>query len=138
MTLSGKAAIAGIGATEFSKKSGRSELQLSVEAVRAALADAGEPEFWNAIILADVLLGRALTSGEVAKPECQKAVIEAYLRPWKRGGSPLKFASVLEQIDFVAEVLTGDRPAASKETRAALVTALRFIAGRLRAATSAH
>ena len=33
--LSGKAAIVGIGATEFSKESGRSELQLSVEAVRA-------------------------------------------------------------------------------------------------------
>ena len=41
MSLSGKAAIAGIGATEFSKESGRSELQLSVEAVRAALADCG-------------------------------------------------------------------------------------------------
>ncbi|MER6974855.1 lipid-transfer protein [Nocardioides sp. NPDC000445] len=41
MSLSGKAAIVGIGATEFSKKSGRSELQLSVEATRAALADAG-------------------------------------------------------------------------------------------------
>ena len=41
MTLSGKAAIAGIGATEFSKESGRSELQLSVEATLAALADAG-------------------------------------------------------------------------------------------------
>jgi acetyl-CoA acetyltransferase len=41
MTLSGKAAIVGIGATEFSKESGRSELQLSVEAVRAALADCG-------------------------------------------------------------------------------------------------
>ena len=40
-TLSGKAAIVGIGATEFSKESGRSELQLSVEAVRAALADCG-------------------------------------------------------------------------------------------------
>src|SRR3982751_5581897 len=41
MTLYRKAAIAGIGATEFSKESGRSELQLSVEAVRAALADCG-------------------------------------------------------------------------------------------------
>src|ERR1044072_5308548 len=41
MSLSGKAAVAGIGATEFSKASGRSELQLSVEAVRAALADCG-------------------------------------------------------------------------------------------------
>ncbi len=39
--LSGKAAIAGIGATEFSKDSGRSELTLAVEAVLAALADAG-------------------------------------------------------------------------------------------------
>ncbi|HET7194217.1 MAG TPA: lipid-transfer protein, partial [Nocardioides sp.] len=39
--LSGKAAVVGIGATEFSKESGRSELQLSVEAVRAALADCG-------------------------------------------------------------------------------------------------
>ena len=43
--LSGKAAIAGIGATEFSKNSGRSELRLAVEATLAALADAGiDPE----------------------------------------------------------------------------------------------
>lgn len=35
------AAIVGIGATEFSKDSGRSELQLAAEAVRDALADAG-------------------------------------------------------------------------------------------------
>lgn len=41
MSLRGKAAIAGIGATEFSKDSGRSELQLSAEATLAALADAG-------------------------------------------------------------------------------------------------
>ncbi|MDI3422196.1 lipid-transfer protein [Streptomyces luteolus] len=39
--LSGVAAVAGIGATEFSKFSGRSELQLACEAVLAALADAG-------------------------------------------------------------------------------------------------
>ncbi len=39
--LRGAAAIAGIGATEFSKESGRSELQLSCEATLAALADAG-------------------------------------------------------------------------------------------------
>ncbi|MEV0260400.1 lipid-transfer protein [Streptomyces sp. NPDC050617] len=40
-TLGGKAAVVGIGATEFSKDSGRSELTLAAEAVRAALADAG-------------------------------------------------------------------------------------------------
>ena len=39
--LSGRAAIVGVGATEFSKDSGRSELRLAAEAVRAALTDAG-------------------------------------------------------------------------------------------------
>jgi acetyl-CoA acetyltransferase len=34
-------AIAGVGATEFSKNSGRSELQLALECSRAAIADAG-------------------------------------------------------------------------------------------------
>jgi acetyl-CoA acetyltransferase len=38
---SGTTAIAGIGATEFSKDSGRSELRLAVEAITSALADAG-------------------------------------------------------------------------------------------------
>ncbi|WP_327316263.1 lipid-transfer protein [Streptomyces sp. NBC_01235] len=40
-SLGGRAAIVGIGATEFSKDSGRSELRLAVESVQAALADAG-------------------------------------------------------------------------------------------------
>ena len=39
--LKDRAAIAGIGATEFSKDSGRSEMRLACEAVAAALADAG-------------------------------------------------------------------------------------------------
>ncbi|WP_326689351.1 lipid-transfer protein [Streptomyces sp. NBC_01795] len=39
--LGSRAAIVGIGATEFSKDSGRSELKLAVEAVQAALEDAG-------------------------------------------------------------------------------------------------
>jgi len=39
--LSRKAAIVGIGATEFSKDSGRSELRLAVESVKTALDDAG-------------------------------------------------------------------------------------------------
>jgi acetyl-CoA acetyltransferase len=39
--LARKAAISGIGATEFSKESRRSELRLAVEAVGTALADAG-------------------------------------------------------------------------------------------------
>jgi acetyl-CoA acetyltransferase len=39
--LSRQAAIVGIGATEFSKDSGRTEMQLACEAVKAALDDAG-------------------------------------------------------------------------------------------------
>ncbi len=39
--LRDQAAVAGIGATEFSKDSGRSELKLAVEAIAAAIADAG-------------------------------------------------------------------------------------------------
>ena len=36
-----RAAGAGIGATEFSKDSGRSEMRLACEAVKAAIEDAG-------------------------------------------------------------------------------------------------
>ena len=39
--LGGKASIVGIGATEFSKESGRSEMSLASEAVAAAITDAG-------------------------------------------------------------------------------------------------
>jgi acetyl-CoA acetyltransferase len=40
-TFARKAAISGIGQTEFSKQSGRTELQLACESVKAALDDAG-------------------------------------------------------------------------------------------------
>ena len=41
MNIAGRAAIVGLGATEFSKNSGRTELRLAMESVLAALADAG-------------------------------------------------------------------------------------------------
>src|SRR3954470_3525641 len=41
ITVRNATAIAGIGQTEFSKQSGRSELQLAAEASRAAILDAG-------------------------------------------------------------------------------------------------
>jgi acetyl-CoA acetyltransferase len=65
--LSGRAAIAGIGATEFSKDSGRSELRLAAEAARAALADAGlEPSDVDGLVTftmdgnAEIALAREL------------------------------------------------------------------------------
>ena len=41
MTFVRKAAVVGIGQTEFSKDSGRTELRMATEAAHAALADAG-------------------------------------------------------------------------------------------------
>jgi acetyl-CoA acetyltransferase len=53
--FSGQAAIAGIGATEFSKDSGRSELRLALEAVMGALDDAGvEPSEVDGLVTFNV------------------------------------------------------------------------------------
>ena len=66
------AAIAGIGATEFSKDSGRSELRLAVDAVGAALADAGlSPSDVDGLVTftmdanAEVAVARELGMGEL-------------------------------------------------------------------------
>jgi acetyl-CoA acetyltransferase len=51
MTIRNKAAIAGIGETEFSKDSGRSTLRMALEAILQALDDAGlRPEDVDAIV----------------------------------------------------------------------------------------
>ena len=72
MRLSGKAAIVGIGATEFSKDSGRSELHLAVEATKAALDDAGiDPSEVDGLVTftmdanEEIELGRALSMGDL-------------------------------------------------------------------------
>ena len=70
--IGGVAAIAGIGATEFSKDSGRSELRLAAEAVQAALADAGlAPSEVDGLVTftmdsnAEVAVARELGIGEL-------------------------------------------------------------------------
>jgi 17-hydroxy-3-oxo-4-pregnene-20-carboxyl-CoA lyase len=70
--ISGAAAIAGIGATEFSKDSGRSELRLAAEAALAALADAGlsAPDVDGLVTFtmdstAEIALARELGIGEL-------------------------------------------------------------------------
>jgi acetyl-CoA acetyltransferase len=71
--ISGAAAIAGIGATEFSKDSGRSELRLAVEAARAALDDAGlTPADVDGLVTfsmdsnAEIAVARELGAGELS------------------------------------------------------------------------
>jgi acetyl-CoA acetyltransferase len=70
--ISGAAAIAGIGATEFSKDSGRSELRLAAEATLAALADAGlSPSDVDGLVTftmdntSEIALARELGIGEL-------------------------------------------------------------------------
>ncbi|GIJ71023.1 lipid-transfer protein [Virgisporangium ochraceum] len=70
--IGGRAAVVGIGATEFSKDSGRSELRLAVEAVKAALADAGlEPSDVDGMVTftmdsnAQVAVARELGVGDL-------------------------------------------------------------------------
>ena len=70
--ICGTAAIAGIGATEFSKDSGRSELRLAAEATSAALADAGlRPSDVDGLVTftmdntAEIALARELGLGEL-------------------------------------------------------------------------
>jgi acetyl-CoA acetyltransferase len=70
--LDGAAAIVGIGATEFSKDSGRSELQLAAEATLAALRDAGlEPSDVDGMVTftmdgnPEIELARILGVGEL-------------------------------------------------------------------------
>ena len=68
----GRSAIAGIGATEFSKNSGRSELRLAAEAVRAALDDAGlRPADVDGLVTftmdanAEIAVAREIGAGEL-------------------------------------------------------------------------
>lgn len=70
--ISGRAAIVGVGETEFSKNSGRSELQLAVEAVRTALDDAGlTPAEVDGLVTfsmdstAEIALAREIGAGEL-------------------------------------------------------------------------
>ena len=61
MSFAGRTAIAGIGATEFSKNSGRSTLRLAVECSDAAIRD-GSAVFHTVRAIQDRNQGQALDS----------------------------------------------------------------------------
>jgi tetratricopeptide (TPR) repeat protein len=106
---------------------GRDEALLRAENEARTLDD-DDPNFWNGVTLADVALGRALLQGRLDDGVRQE-VIAAYLRPWRRGASALKFSSVLEQIEFLIAILCGT------DATAPLCDGLRAIVAQLRTAT---
>jgi hypothetical protein len=65
--------------------------------------DQDTPNFWSAVAEADATLLEFLAKGVLGDAE-RKTVEEAYLKRWNRGGSWLKFRSVLEQIRFFIDV----------------------------------
>jgi len=96
MELKNAVAIAGIGATEFSKDSGRSELQLAAECVKAALEDAGlAPSDVDGLVTytvdqnEDVDLIRTLGIGEIGF---------STRVPWGGGGTMSSIAMALAAI----------------------------------------
>ena len=99
---------------------------------KAREADVDNPDFWNGVPVADIALGRALLQGRL-DASTQQEVVAGYLRPWRRGASAVQFGSVLEQLDFLIQILDGE-PAGDNQ-RLPLCVGLRAIAAQLRAAT---
>jgi tetratricopeptide (TPR) repeat protein len=75
----------------------RAALREAEAALRASLA--GAPDFWTAVGLADHRLTEALLDGTL--PAAVDALVQRYLEA-RRLGSQREFASVLDQIEFLA------------------------------------
>lgn len=60
----------------------------------------------------------------------EDGVVDAYLAPWRHGGSRHQLASVLEQLEFLAEML-GEGPEVGSKARSALVASLKRISQRV-------
>ena len=92
-------------------------------------AQAQPDDFWAGVAVGDALLLAAIGDGEISAEE-EKEIVEAYLEPWRRGGSRLKLSSVTEQLEFLA-VMLEDGPEATEQTRRALIASLNRIRGRV-------
>jgi hypothetical protein len=78
-------------------------------------------EFWDGIAIADAAVLRGIAAGAEGV-ERIRAAKEAYLRPWRRNGSSLMLASVIDQLEFLAQMLRDAKgvPAATAQALEAL------------------
>jgi hypothetical protein len=106
-----------------------SERKLLAAALVSAEASAGSGDLWAELALGDAALLRAIADGRIDEPE-EQAVIQAYLRPWRRRGSRLKLDSVTEQLAFLGAMLANGT-AETEARRQALVASLQRIRARL-------
>jgi pimeloyl-ACP methyl ester carboxylesterase len=78
-----------------------------------------ESSFWNRVAAADGALLRHLVSGDL--PTKQDEVHDAYRAVFNTGASAAEIATVLDQLDFLAEMLESAKPAAQRAAQRALV-----------------
>lgn len=66
---------------------------------------AGTDDFWRRTALPDALLLESLLSGALSKEKTQQEIIKGYQRAFLLGPSPRERATVLEQIEFLQQML---------------------------------
>ena len=95
--------------------------------VQAVEKEVQNPDFWNTVVKpdCDLLLGLATQTLDQDK----QRIVDGYLRAKRRGASPREFRSVLEHLEFLADVTSGSK---SKKAKAQL-EALRDIKRQLQA-----
>ncbi len=84
---------------------------------------AAKPDFWNAIIPADIALVRHLASGKLRQPAKRREVVESYLAGRTRAASQREFDSVIDHVRFLIAMrsdgsLTRGRSESAKRARA--------------------
>jgi hypothetical protein len=92
-------ALAAVGGTES-----RDDLDFALREVEraAAEADRESADFWTGVGMAEVAVLRGLVHSE---PPDEPDIMRQYAEAWRRGGSPQKLRSVLEQLEWLGECL---------------------------------
>jgi tetratricopeptide (TPR) repeat protein len=101
--------------------------QLKVITDAAADRDRKFPSFWNAVIEPDCLLLKHLAKRSLDEAATD-VVTDAYLNARKRDASPREFRSVLDQLEFYANVLAS---APNEKINREMVNALGTVGARL-------
>jgi len=94
-----------------------------------AIADAKDkvdPDFWNSLAISDARLVCALVHDNLGKDI--ETIYDGYKRAKERGASPLQFSSVLENLDFVIQLIS---TASKKKKLQALLKALQELKEKL-------
>jgi hypothetical protein len=88
-----------------------------LDKVDRQLADSVDIDFWGLVTRADLILVRSLLGGTLGVAERQD-LLQAYRAVSVRAGSPRQLRSVIEQLDFLAQMYGQSRAASVKSVAA--------------------